>query len=92
MIQVESRLQPSKDERDQTAEAKSFDIPDRLDADKGSQILGSFPGFAKQFSHKLTIARHHIERTGHDVHVHPDTGVFWGIENEQVVVRGGLMT
>ena len=49
--EVESRLRPSKDERDQTAEAKSLDIPDRLDADKGSQIIGSFSGFAKQFSH-----------------------------------------
>ena len=80
--EVESRLRPSKDERDQTAEAKSLDIPDRLDADKFSQIIGSFSGFAKQFSHKLTIARHYIERIGHDVH--PDTGVFWGIENGEL--------
>ena len=80
--EVESRLRPSNDERDQTAEAKSLGIPDRLDADKGSQIIGSFSGFAKQFSHKLTIARHYIERIGHDVH--PDTGVFWGIENGEL--------
>ena len=83
---MESRLQPSKDERDQTAEAKSVDIPARLDADKGSQIIGSFSGFAKQVSHKLTIARHYIERIGHDVH--PDTGVFWGIKTGELPHRG----
>ena len=45
--EVESRLRPNKEERDQTSDSKTLIIPDRLDADKGNQIIGSFSGFAK---------------------------------------------
>ena len=92
--EVESRLGPGKDERDQSSDSKTLDIPDRLDADKGNQIIGSFSGFTKQFSHKMTrtIARHCIDRIGHDVqcicHVHPDTGVSWGIERGELPPLG----
>ena len=45
--EVESRLRTSKDERDQSSDSET------LDKGNVNQIIGSFSGFAKQFSHKL---------------------------------------
>ena len=86
--EVDSCLRPNKDEREQCDKSRKLDIPTRLAADKGQQLVNtkSFTAFSKQFAHKLTIAQHYIERIGHDVH--PDTGVFWGVDEGELPHMG----
>ena len=84
--EVDSSLRPNKDEREQCEKSRNLDIPTRLAADKGQQLVNTFTAFSKQFAHKLTIAQHYIERIGHDVH--PDTGVFWGIDTGELPHMG----
>ena len=86
--EVDSCLRPNKDEREQSLceKSRNLDIPTRLVADKGQQLVNTFTAFSKQFAHKLTIAQQYIERIGHDVH--PDTGVFWGIDEGELPHMG----